>query len=177
MSPFLGRMLLSGVAAGALSALAASLASARNSGDATRAMNAVAHIYDGGKVPSRPGPGYRNTLIGSALHLGASVWWAAFYEKLFGKSRGAAALAGGACVAATAYVVDYHVVHRRFQPGFEKHLSAAQMLGVYAALALGLALPKLGRLRHHQPEDAEERGEGRPAERDPQRAVAPEARR
>jgi hypothetical protein len=141
-------------------------------------MNAVSHIYDGGSVPAHDGPGHRNTLVGSALHAGASVWWAAFYEGLSGRARTPAKAVGGAAfVAAAAYVVDYHVVGKRFRPGFEKHLSPAGMFAVYAALAAGLAMPALRRLRHHQPENREERAEGRPAQRDPDRAVAAEARR
>jgi hypothetical protein len=53
-----------------------------------------------------------------------------------------AAVAGGA-TAATAYVVDYYVVHERFRPGFERYLSGRSMFGVYAALAAGFAVAAL----------------------------------
>jgi hypothetical protein len=36
-----------------------------------------------------------------------------------------------------AYHVDYNVVHRRFRPGFEAHLSRRGLFAVYAALAAG----------------------------------------
>ncbi len=173
---FLIRILQSGLVAAAASGVVASLASRRR--NATAPLNAVAHIYEGGRPAARDGPGHRNTLLGAALHAGASLWWAAFYEGLFGRARRSrAALAGGACVAAAAYVVDYHVVGERFRPGFEKHLGPGGMLAVYAALGAGFALPALRRLRHHQPEDREERRERRPAERDPDRPIAVKARR
>jgi hypothetical protein len=46
-------------------------------------------------------------------------------------------------VAATAYVVDYHVVPRRLTPGFELRLRGAAFAGVFATLALGLAAREL----------------------------------
>jgi Rieske Fe-S protein len=174
-------VLLSGVAAGMSSALVASAFTRRDHAHAARAMNAVSHIYDGGPIPAGGGPAGRNTLIGSALHLGASVGWAALFEGLFGKRARAhtpTALAGAACVAATAYVVDYRVVPKRVRPGFEKHLTPGQMFCVYAALALGFALSaRLSRLRRHQIENRHERQKSRPTQRSPDRVIAPEPRR
>ena len=144
-------------------------------------MNAIAHIYDGGAPRKEDGPGRRNTVVGLALHAGASVWWAAFYEAFFGRAARrstAAAVAGGAVIAAGAYVVDYHVVGERFRPGFERFLSGRSMLAVYAALAAGLALSsRLSRLRDHQVEDHDERQERRNAKRRPPGVIAPEERR
>ena len=154
-------VLLSGLAAGVGSALVASAFTRRNYGHAARAMNSVAHIYDGEPTPAKDAPARRNTAIGSALHLAASVGWAALFEGIFGNRARAdapAALAGGACVAATAYVVDYHVVPKRLRPGFEEHLTPSQMFCVYTALAAGFALPVvLSRLRGHQIKNADER--------------------
>lgn len=150
-------------------------------GHAARPMNAVAHIADGGPPPAHDGPFHRNTALGFATHLGASVWWAAFFEGLFGPSARSSsrdALAGAASVAATAYVVDYHVVSKRFRPGFERYLSSSGMLAVYASLAAAFALSaRLRRLDHHQVEDGDKRDESRPAERRPDGVVPPEQRR
>ncbi len=148
---------------------------------AARPINSVAHIYDGGAPRHENGPSRRNTAVGLALHAGASVWWALFFESLFGaraRQDTRAAINGGAVIAALAYVVDYHVVPRRFRPGFETVLSPAAMLAVYAAVGGGFALgARLHRLYHHQVKDGDERGERRPAEQRPQRAVAMKARR
>lgn len=51
----------------------------------------------------------------------------------------ARALPGGACVAALAYVTDYHLVPARLTPGFERHLSRRALFFVYAVLAMALA--------------------------------------
>jgi hypothetical protein len=135
-------------------------------------MNAVAHIYDGGRPPARDRGG-RNTAVGLVIHTAASVWWALFYESLPRKHRNAT---GAALISALAYFVDYHVVHRRFRPGFEAHLSAPSLFAVYAALAAGYATAaRLERgLDDHQEKDRDERDERRPAKRGPHAVVAPE---
>jgi hypothetical protein len=175
------RVLAGGAAAAIASALVAAACSRAENRHAARPLNAVAHIYDGGAPRKEDGPGRRNTLIGLALHAGASVWWAAFYEALFGRAARRSpseAVAGGATIAAAAYVVDYHVVGERFRPGFERFLSGRSLFAVYAALAAGLALSaQLSRLRDHQVEDHDERQERRNAKRRPQAVVAPEERR
>ncbi len=144
-------------------------------------MNAVAHIYDGGAPSRHDGPASRNTLLGLAIHSGACVWWAGFYEAAFGRAARrsvTAAALGGAAISVTAYVVDYHVVASRFRPGFERYLSARSMLAVYGSLALAFAVAaRLRGLRHHQVEDRDEGDERRHAEAGPDRVVAPEARR
>jgi hypothetical protein len=141
-------------------------------------MNAVAHIYDGGEPTRHDGPAHRNALVGFALHAGACVWWAAFFEGIFGRAARrstVAAAAGGAAVAAGAYVVDYKVVGRRFQPGFEQFLSGRSMLAVYASIAAAFTLSAaLRRLHHHQVENGNEGDKRRHAERGPDAVVAPE---
>lgn len=172
---FVSRALLSGSLASIASALAGVVCSRIENRHAARPINAVAHIYDGGTPPARERGG-RNTVLGFAIHTAASVWWALFFERLGDKHRRAL---GPAAIAGLAYVVDYHVVHRRLRPGFEAHLSPQSMFAVYAALAAGFALAARleGRLDHHQVEDRDERNERRPAERGPQAVVAPVERR
>jgi hypothetical protein len=41
-------------------------------------------------------------------------------------------------VSALAYLVDYHMVPRRFTPGFEKVLPRQALLPIYLAIAAGL---------------------------------------
>ena len=163
----LARTLASGAVAAVASAAVAALCSRLENRHAARPLNAVAHIYDGGAPPRVDGPRHRNTFIGLALHAGASMWWAAFFEGLWGRlarRSTPSALVGGAAIAASAYLIDYHVVGPRFRPGFERFLSAPAMFAVYAALAAGLAVAsRLGRLGDHQVEDRDERDERRHA--------------
>jgi hypothetical protein len=114
-------------------------------------------------------------MVGLGIHSAASVWWALFFEALPRRLRDAR---GAVVVAGLAYVVDYHVVHRRFRPGFETQLSPQCLFAVYAALAGGFAIAgRLNRrLDDHEKENRDERDERRPAQRGPHRVVAPELR-
>ena len=140
------RILASGVAVSAVSALTAFACSQRENGHGARPLNAIAHIYDGGEPPSHDGENRRNTALGLAIHTGACVFWAGFFESLLGRRarQGIGNAAGaGAATAATAYVIDYYVVHPRFRPGFEAYLSKRSMFAVYAAIAAGFAVAAL----------------------------------
>ena len=120
--------------------------SRRENRHAARPLNAITHIYDGGAPPAHDGRLRRNTALGLTLHTGASIWWALFYERLFGtaaRRSTAWAVGGASAIAGAAYVVDYFVVGRRFRPGFESFLSARSMFAVYAALATGFAAASL----------------------------------
>jgi hypothetical protein len=85
--------------------------------------------------------------LGTAIHTGAGVFWASVYEKLFGRhaERGdvATAFAGGAIVAALAYVTDYHVVPKRLTPGWEHRISGRSLALTYGVLAASLPLRAL----------------------------------
>lgn len=143
-----------GAVASVASAAAALVCSHLENGHAARPMNAVTHIVDGGEPPAHDGCNRRNTALGFAIHTAASVWWAAFYEGLFGRAARrspARALGAGALIAGAAYLVDYRVVGRRFQPGFERYLSGRSMLAVYAALAVGFAAASMLRSRPTAP--------------------------
>jgi len=172
---FVSRALLSGSVASIASALAGVVCSRIENRHAARPINAVAHIYDGGTPPARDRGG-RNTFVGFAIHTAASVWWALFYEALPRRYRDPVR---AAAVSALAYLVDYHVVHRRFRPGFEAHLSPPARFGIYAALAAGFSFGGglERRLDHHQVEDRDEGNERRPAERGPEAVEAPVERR
>jgi hypothetical protein len=136
----LRRGLFSGSVAGLLSLATALVLSRRETGDADGVVNAVSHIAWGGtplKQAARPG---LNTVVGTLLHQGASIFWAFFYERFGGttaRHNSGAAMKAAATTAVVAYVVDYHVVPKRFQPGFEARLSGPSMFAVYAAFATG----------------------------------------
>jgi hypothetical protein len=120
----------------------AAIAGRIENGHAARPINAIAHVYDGGRPPADDGPNGRNTLVGFGIHTAASIWWAAFFELVLERmpTRGRRpALLAASAVSAIAYVVDYYVVSKRFRPGFEAYLSPRGMFAVYAGLAAGFA--------------------------------------
>ena len=132
-SSLLGRVLVSGTLAGVAAAVAASIAGRRQAGAYAAPLNATSHIVWGDRAARRNAVSLKYTGVGAALHYGAALFWAALYELLPGRAPLRAAT-----VAATAYVVDYHVVPRRLTPGFEMRVSPGALAAVYGALALGL---------------------------------------
>jgi hypothetical protein len=133
-------LLKTGLRGAIASAAAAAIASRIENRHAARPMNAVAHIADGGAPSAADGDGRRNTLLGTALHAGASVWWASFFELALARQARPRPWATACAIAGIAYLIDYYVVGKRFRPGFEAFLSRRAMFAVYAALAAGYAL-------------------------------------
>jgi hypothetical protein len=181
MKRFILNCLISGTAGGLLSHLAASVCARRETGRSELPMHAVSHIAWNDAPESHKGRTLHNAAIGSALHHGACIFWASFFEPLFGKRAErstSTALVGGATIATAAYITDYHIVSDRFKPGFEAYLSNRSLLIVYASLAVGLAAgARLRGLCNHQVEDRDEREERRKAERGPDVVITPEERR
>ena len=156
------QILKTGIRGALASGATAAIASRVQNGHAARPLNAIAHFYDGGSPQAHDGNGRRNTLLGAGIHTAASIWWAAFYELALARQAPRRPWRTAGALAAVAYVVDYYVVNERFRPGFEKYLSPAAMLAMYAALAAGYAISakragKRGALvgkRQHQRERA-----------------------
>jgi hypothetical protein len=167
----LSKIVCSGLAGAAASAAAAALFSRAENGHAARPLNAIAHIYDGGHPPAHDGNGRRNTLVGAGLHTAASIWWAVFYEGALSAQARPRRWRTAFAVAAVAYVVDYYVVGRRFQPGFERYLSPRAMFAVYAALAAGYAVSGQRRARVGERQDQRERAALPRRAREPQLAA------
>ena len=178
MKRFILNCLLSAAAAGIASHVVTAAAGRLEQGRSGLPMHAVSHIAWGDDPASHQGHHRHNWLIGAALHHGASVFWATFFEALFGQTAErstSAAVVGGATIAAAAYVTDYHVVSDRFKPGFEAHLSNRSLFLIYVALAGGLAAAaRLRGLYRHQVEDDHKRDERRNAERRPDMVITPE---
>jgi hypothetical protein len=138
VSSFLERVLISGALAGTAAAIAVSLAGRREVGAYAAPLNATSHIVWGDAAARRNELSAKYTGTGTLLHYGAALFWAALYELLPGRAPVRAAI-----TAATAYVVDYHVVPRRLTPGFELRVSAGALAAVYGALALGFCASSL----------------------------------
>lgn len=162
-----GRAVISGTIGGLAAAAAASLAGKREDGSYAGPLNATSHIIWGDEAARQDEPSLKYTLTGFLLNHASAIFWALFYEKLLGKgekrqswhhpknwnqgARGDRTTAAptedailkpildSAAVTAGAYLIDYHLIPRRFTPGFEKRLSGKSMAAVFVALAAGLA--------------------------------------
>lgn len=141
------RALTSGTLAGIATVAATALAGKRETGFYAAPLNATSHIVWGDKAAMQNNPSLKYTLTGFLLNHAAVIFWAAIYEKLFGRRTAKTnqpasllrPLAGSALVSAGAYVTDYYLVPERLTPGFEKRLSNKSLLIFYGVLALGLA--------------------------------------
>lgn len=146
---FLIDTLRTGAVATAATTLAVAACGQIEDGNAIAPINTVSHIAWGAESFGAAGPTAKHTLTGLALNAVAVTGWAAVHELLFGRwvrrSGVGRAMIGGAVVSGLAYVIDYHIVPARFTPGFEARLSGPSMFGIYAALALGLAVGSLSR--------------------------------
>jgi hypothetical protein len=93
----------------------------------------------------------RHTALGYVIHHASAVLWAVLHEKMHGEVRARTSmpveLARAGATTAVAAFVDYGLTPKRFQPGFDKHLSLVSIAAVYAAFALGLAAARMR--RHH----------------------------
>jgi hypothetical protein len=127
-------------------------------GNGIAPLNAISHILWGEKAAQQADASVGHTVAGVALNTAAVTGWAAVYELAFGgaarQGNLLAAMTGGITVSALAYVTDYYVVPSRFTPGFEKRLSPASLLAVYATLALSLPVASLAE-RHLAPNSRE----------------------
>jgi hypothetical protein len=143
--------LATGTAASLASAAALMLGSKLSGGNAVAGLNGPSQWLWGEAEAYTREPTWRHTATGYAIHHATSVFWAVVHEKVFGGSRARKPalrhLAEAAVSASTAYFVDYHLTPRRFQPGFEKHVSSKGMVAVYAAFAIGLAVTAIARDR------------------------------
>ena len=153
----LGPAVRSGTVAGLAAAAVASVAGKCEVDSYAAPLNATSHIIWGEEAAEEDQPSLKYTLTGFLLNHGSGIFWASFYERLFGRQsdglnggrRSAAAskdpmplvkpVLGGAAVAAAAYIIDYHLIPKRFTPGFEKRLSGKSLAAIFAALAVGLA--------------------------------------
>jgi hypothetical protein len=116
-------------------------------GSVVAPTNAISHWFWGDRAARQDAPSARYTLLGYVTHHIASIFWAVFYERWFGRSaeRGdvSTAVAGGIAVAAVACFVDYRMTPRRFEPGYEKRIGKPSLALVYLCFGAGLAIGSL----------------------------------
>jgi hypothetical protein len=110
-------------------------------------LNAISHMAWGEEAAQHEEFSFKYTMIGMALNKWAQIGWAGMFEvlrrPLSRKNRVAGALGAATITAATAYVVDYHLVPKRLTPGFEDRLSCRSMVAIYGVMALTLAVSAL----------------------------------
>lgn len=142
------RAFASGSGAAIASAAVASREAVNHGSTFVAPINAVSHCIWPAEALLDERGSVRLTGTGALIHLGASVFWGALFETLLGQRASPAGIVRAAAVtAATAYVIDYHVVPERVTPGFEAHVSSRSFLPIYAALGAGFALVALSRSR------------------------------
>jgi hypothetical protein len=134
----------SGAMAGILSMTALVLRGRAETGSAAAPLNAVTHFAFGDRAFRVNRADLRHTALGALVHLGSSMFWAAFYDRLVCRRRqppdSATLIAGAAGITALAAVTDFKLVPDRLTPGFEHRLSKPSLVLTYALFAAGLAL-------------------------------------
>ncbi len=115
-----------------------------DSGSAVAPINATSHVVYGPEAGDVDAADVKHTLPGLAINAGASVFWAAVYERLFGRAGDRGGLGksvlGGAAVAALAYLLDYQLLPRRLTPGWEERVSGRSLAMIFGAMALTLPI-------------------------------------
>lgn len=138
---------VSGLIAGAATAAVLMLRGTREAGTALAPINATSPVAWGDEAAQADAADMKHTALGAGIHAASAVFWASIYEQLFGRhaarERFGVTLAGGALVAALAYVTDYHLVPKRLTPGWEQRLSGRSLAWTYGTLAASLPLRAL----------------------------------
>jgi hypothetical protein len=97
-------------------------------------LNAISHIFWGHKAARSACWSIKYTASGLLLNQLACIFWAACYETMIGRKQ-QARFSSAVAVSILAYLTDYHVVPRRFTPGFELVFPRTLFPWLYAALA------------------------------------------
>lgn len=137
------RGIVSGTTSSVLSTLALAATGHGETGSVFAPTNAISHWLWGERAMRRDGPSLRYTLVGYVIHHCSATFWAVLYERCLGDrlARGdpLLALQTAAATSALASLVDYQLIPRRVNPGFEQRLSRPSLALVYGAFGLGLA--------------------------------------
>ena len=129
---------------GAASLASVALAGAIEDRDAVAPVNAISHIVWGDEAYEQRELSLKYTGTAVLLNDVSVAGWAYLHEWLFGKAQDegkiGTSLVGGAAISLLAYLIDYHLVPKRFKPGFERHLQPKSLVFIYVILALALGL-------------------------------------
>jgi hypothetical protein len=139
--------IVSGTLAGLFSAAVLAITGKRETGSPVAAINAESHWLWGDESLREDRLTLRHTLAGIVTHQLSTVFWATLFA-LVRSDRKAVhrvpeAILGGIATSAAAAAIDYTLVPKRLTPGFEHRLSNGSMVGVFAAIAAGLAVGTL----------------------------------
>lgn len=134
------RACVSGNAAGLLMAVAIGVVSQSVTGRSAPGFNAISHMVWGERAARQLHWSSGYTGMGLVLNQLACVFWAGCYEAMAHRQDGQPArpLILAATVSAVAYLVDYHVVPRRYTPGFELVFPRRSFPFLYIGLAASL---------------------------------------
>jgi hypothetical protein len=139
--------IVSGTLAGLFSAAALAATSRRDAGSPVAAINAESHWLWGDESLRQDRPTLKHTLTGMVTHQLSTVFWALLHALVRGDRHAARrvpqAVLGGLATSAAAAAIDYTLVPKRLTPGFEHRLSKGSMVGVFAAIAAGIAVGTL----------------------------------
>ncbi|CAN7146347.1 hypothetical protein [Massilia sp. LjRoot122] len=142
-SSALQRGLVSGATSSILSTVALAVLGKKETGSAFAPTNAVSHWIYGDKAARHSSPSMRYTVPGYIIHHASATFWSILFERFAGKyldrKTPVGMLTAAAATSAFACFADYKLTPKRFQPGYEKHLSKPSLAIVYAGFALGLA--------------------------------------
>jgi hypothetical protein len=138
------RGLVGGATSSLLSTAALALLGRRETGSAYAPTNAVSHWIYGDEALHENAPTLRHTVPGYLIHHGSAMFWSVLLERvcgrLFDRREPALTLGIAAAASAVACFADYQLTPKRFQPGFEAHLSRPSLAVVYGVFGVGLAL-------------------------------------
>jgi hypothetical protein len=138
------RGLVGGATSSVLSTAALALLGRREAGSAYAPTNAVSHWIYGEEALHENAPTLRHTVPGYLIHHGSAMFWSVLLERvcgrLFDRREPALTLGVAAAASAVACFADYQLTPKRFQPGYEAHLSRPSLAVVYGVFGVGLAL-------------------------------------
>lgn len=137
---FVTRVLTSGLTGTVMSSAAVLLLSARRDGHPWRGLNCTAHWLHGDEAADFGRCDLAHTATGFATNLGATFFWAVFYEAALGANPSWLRFAGvTAALGPVSAIVDYRATPKRLTPGWELIFGKREMTTIYGALVLGMA--------------------------------------
>ncbi len=139
----IARGLKTGLALAAATNASIMLASDEENGSPWAAINSIAHIVDGDEKEQPRDYSPRESLLGIGINGTAMAAWGVLYEGALLVTNTKSSPLTAVLAAASAYVIDYKIVPKRFTPGIENRLSAPALGFSYAAMALMFALSPL----------------------------------